>query len=150
MATDGGRTGVETQDRVINAARQFRTAIVAALPLGDAVMDRFPAGTCGDVSVLLGQYFADSSMGSWTYRSGMRDDHSHAWIQCGRLIADITADQFVDVNDEVVVTRDRTWHAGFSPIAGDSHPALIDVYDDRTRQRLRSIYERILVSISQP
>jgi hypothetical protein len=75
----------------------------------------------------------------------MRNDHSHVWIEQNGLIVDVTADQFDDVDDPVIVTRDGAWHSEFEPIAGDNHEALIDVYGDGTRIRLRSLYARITV-----
>lgn len=41
-------------DQVADATANFWNAIVASLPLKDVVMDKFPAGTCGDTAILLG------------------------------------------------------------------------------------------------
>jgi hypothetical protein len=38
---------------------------------------------------------------------------SHAWVEHGDIIVDITADQFADSPGSVLVTRDHTWHGGF-------------------------------------
>ena len=35
---------------------------------------------------------------------------THAWIDQGGLIVDITADQFDDIDDAVIVTFDRSWY----------------------------------------
>ena len=47
----------------------------------------FPAGTCGDTSLLLGFYLKQQGARAWDYVSGMRGEfsrrHSHAWIQQG-------------------------------------------------------------------
>jgi hypothetical protein len=131
-------------DEVIEAeAQRFRQAIVAALPLDDVVLDHFPHGTCGDVAILLGEFFYRTWLGEWTYRSGIRDDHTHAWLERDGVTVDITADQFPDVDQAVIVTRASTWHDTFTPAAGDQHPALISSYDLRTQQRLRLLFSRI-------
>ncbi len=47
---------------------------------------------------------------------------THAWVERYGLIVDITADQFPDVSEPVVLTTNRTWHdARFPPIP--SHDA---------------------------
>jgi hypothetical protein len=44
---------------------------------------------------------------------------THAWVERDGLIIDITADQFVDVAEPVLLTTDRTWHdVRFPPIPG--------------------------------
>lgn len=35
---------------------------------------------------------------------------SHAWLERGSWIVDITADQFPDVTESVIVTQDRDWY----------------------------------------
>ncbi len=124
-------------------ASEFRQAILDAIPLDDIVFEQFPRGACGDTSDLLGEYFYRSQFGIWQYRCGWRKGHSHAWIEGDGLIVDITADQFDDMDEAVIVTRDQSWHLGFTPIAGDGHPALIATYDESTAQRLRSLYHRL-------
>jgi hypothetical protein len=40
-------------------------------------------------------------------------EQSHFWLEVGGYIVDITADQFDESLDPVIVTRDRTWHDQF-------------------------------------
>ena len=128
---------------ILDAALRFRSAIVGALPLGDIVMDNFPRGTCGDTAILLGEFFYREGLGVWLYRSGYKGGHTHAWISQDGLIVDITADQFPGF-PPAAVTRDSKWYDGFTPISGDGVPALISTYDEQTRRRLSSVYDRIV------
>ena len=51
------------------AATAFRAAILRC-PRGDLpTMKNFPRDSCGDTSILLGQYFFDQSLGLWEYAS---------------------------------------------------------------------------------
>ena len=38
---------------------------------------------------------------------------SHAWLEVGGFLIDITADQFCDRHEPVIVTLDRSWHDQF-------------------------------------
>lgn len=76
----------------------------------------FPSGACGDTSLVLGQVLDDHGIGGFEYVCGYKykDDgtsSSHAWLQKGPLIVDITADQFPEVLDAVIVSADSAWHA---------------------------------------
>lgn len=77
----------------------------------------FPRGACGDASELLGQYLADSGLGTWNYASGIRSEPfwSHAWVERDGWLLDITADQFPEIASAVLLTDDRTWHQGQFP-----------------------------------
>ena len=75
-------------------------------------LDQFPRGCCGIASELLGRYLTDTKLGSWDYVAGEapRGRGTHGWVDQGRLIVDITADQFDDVDSPVIVTFDRSWY----------------------------------------
>lgn len=99
----------------------MRTAI-ELLPVNtrSATLTHFPAGACGDSSLLLGAYLHDLGFGGFRYVSaarGDRDDNtwtSHAWLERGRLIVDITADQFPDAPSGVIVSHRSRWHKEFA------------------------------------
>jgi hypothetical protein len=105
------RDGSQLIETVRDAATRFRTALEQG-GLSLPSLSAFPNGSCGDVSELLGQYFSDSGLGSWDLRSAMTSDLScsHAWLEQDDLIVDITANQFSDMSEPVLVTKDRTWH----------------------------------------
>jgi hypothetical protein len=127
------------------AATVFRAAILRCPRSDLPTQKNFPHGSCGDASTLLGQYLFDQSLGLWEYTGGERerDLHSHAWLECDGLIIDITADQFEDVDEPVIVTRDRSWHAQFV-YSEARHPVQINEYDPGTQRWLWPIYERIM------
>ncbi len=102
-------------DEIRRLAREFRDAITRS-PRDDLpTLCSFPRGSCGDASKLLGEYLHEQGQGVWDYVGGERDSntHSHAWLEKDGLIVDITADQFDDIDEPVVVTRDRIWHQQF-------------------------------------
>src|SRR6187399_769363 len=89
-------------------ATRFRAAIERcareALP---TTFDNFPRGSCGDVTPLLGTFLADQGLGAFTYMLGERVGgvryQSHAWLEVEGAIVDITADQFGELMEPVMV-----------------------------------------------
>lgn len=75
----------------------------------------FPAGCCGVVSEALAEALRRRFGIVATYVCGARTDDrgtaTHAWLEVGGFIIDITGDQFDQ--PAVVVTRSRTWHDGW-------------------------------------
>lgn len=121
MACDA--LGVEREAEVLQVARRVR----AALESGDYArpgLRSFPRGACGDASRLLGLYLEALGLGKWTYVQGEAGGEmfaTHAWLEQDGLIVDITADQFDDVTEAVIVTRDRGWHdRRFPPVRHSS------------------------------
>lgn len=111
----------QKQIAVVRAlATGLREAIVA-LPIADRQLGlaAFPAGSCGDACLLLGALFADAGINGFRYVCGERGAQSdntwtsHAWLQRGDLIVDITADQFTDAPAGVIISENSVWHAQF-------------------------------------
>ena len=81
----------------------------------------FPAGSCGESTMFLGTYLHEKQLGRFEYVLGIQGSHqhsrndfrSHAWLQQHKLIVDITADQFAEVSQPVIVTYDSSWHSKF-------------------------------------
>lgn len=110
---------------VLSIATRFRKAVEELKPqLRSVCFKDFPRGSCGDASILLGEVLEELNLGDWVYRSGKRaDGQTHAWIERADVIVDITADQFPDISEGVVVTSDRTWYTQFAPTGGDGRIA---------------------------
>lgn len=75
----------------------------------------FPRGACGDTALVLGQVLDDEGVEGFKYVCGNKYESdgrpsSHAWLQSGEWIVDITADQFPDVHESVIVTNKSEWH----------------------------------------
>src|SRR5271163_4521740 len=99
-----------------SAATKFRLAIERCdrRRLSDTFQD-FPKGSCGDAALLLRAFLQDQGLGTFQYALGWRDGndgrHSHAWLAAGGLVVDITADQFQEIDEKVIVTENSGWHA---------------------------------------
>lgn len=131
---------------IISSSAAFRDAIVRSHGGGLLALQNFPVGACGDASILLGQFFADRGLGEWFYVNGERTAASgkqtHAWIERDGLVVDITANQFIEIDDPVLVTNAKDWHLQFAE--DTRHAAVINIYlDDHTRDRLWGAYELI-------
>ena len=105
---------------IFDIANRVREAILA-LPLIDrppAFAD-FPRGSCGWASLLLGAVLKDEGIEGFVYICGERPDGnptrmaSHAWLAQGTLVVDITADQFPDAPNSVIVANSSVWHISF-------------------------------------
>jgi hypothetical protein len=128
--------------RILDLAMGFRAAIEACelktLPI---TFHEFPRGSCGDATLILAKYLKDNGQEGFVYVCGVRDGHSHAWLQRDGLIVDITGDQFPDNEKRVCVVRGSVWHAQFEIDREDLSD--IDLYDDFTRFNLGAAYKRI-------
>jgi hypothetical protein len=135
-------------------ATRFRNAIRQTDPaeVDDEVrfiVASFPKGVCGAVCFLLGHYLRENGFPGAEYVNGIRrcDGESHAWIETGGIIVDITGDQFPEIAEGVVVTLDRTWHAQFSDRPG-RRPADFLIYGERSPHGLA--YAPIARHLPQP
>lgn len=52
--------------------------------------------------------------GERQYPNDLTRRQSHAWLEQSGLIIDITADQFDEVGDSVLVTRNSVWHSSWT------------------------------------
>ena len=98
-------------------AKVFRSAIENAdRSSWGPLWQRFPNGSCGVAAETLAIIVIELTGSIPTYVSGLRSDqsqfHSHAWIEVGGVIIDVTADQFGE--DSVIVTLDAAWHDQFN------------------------------------
>lgn len=130
------------------AAVDFRKSIeFCGASLGIA-FENFPSGSCGDTVPLLGTYLIDLNFGNFQYMLGNYGNHekgtwkSHAWLQSNDLIIDITADQFDEITEKVIVEKDALWHKNLN--GKFLHLANYRIYDSNTVSRLNSIYKKIV------
>lgn len=135
--------------------REIRT-LATAFRGAFAVADRarlfitlrdFPRGACGDASLLVAHLLLEQGLGEFDYVLGRYGDASHAWLQQGALIVDITADQFPDAGQpEVIVALGSEWH---SRLNGDiKHRATLPIYGQDWEATLLRDY-RYLRSLAQ-
>lgn len=118
------------KQRVELIAHAVRRAIEMCSP-AELPWPIFPSGACGDASLVLGQLLDDAGIAGFEYVCGnkYKDDgewySSHGWLWNGELIVDITADQFPDVHEPVIVSLDSEWHRQWiqdRPTAGTLQP----------------------------
>ena len=137
-------------DDIRRLATRFRNAIErcsrAALPI---TFENFPRGSCGDAALLLAKYLERHGHAGFTYICGMRNGGSHAWLRRDDLIVDITADQFPDQHQSVIVDRLSSWHASFRLDPRDEQHADFERYDAFTAANLADAYEQITLRIEQ-
>lgn len=118
-------------DELKRLATEFRFAIEKCESISTIIITfrEFPRASCGEASLLLAKYLEQNGCGGFDYVLGERDSRSHAWLQQGNTIIDITGDQFNDNHQPVIVTQDSAWHSQFN--GKIQHTADIDKYDER-------------------
>jgi hypothetical protein len=131
------------------AATRFREAL-ESIPSDERTitLQRFPIGACGDATLLLGTYLIETEEEPFDYMLGeTNEDHedsrwsSHAWLQRGDLVVDISADQFPEIDERIVVTLDSPWHKSLNGEA--QHVADFKIYADNTMNPLSGMYRII-------
>ncbi|MBL0385622.1 hypothetical protein JJB07_03070 [Tumebacillus sp. ITR2] len=110
-------------------------------------LSRFPRGACGDTSDLLAMYLVDNGFSNVSYVCGMDGSQSHAWLEFDGWLVDITADQFVGVDESVIVTKDRSFHDRFKrQISVHGNP---ERHNKQVFERLSSAYLLVLSKESE-
>ena len=137
------------KDRIRELAIRFREAILKCdrtkLPLSLA---DFPTNSCSDASILLGTYFKDNGVNGFILIKGKRGEggslETHYWLEKGDMLVDITADQFKDINEEIVITKtDSRWYGTFDKsILQDADYRMIAARD--VRAHLEAVYDYVL------
>lgn len=133
------------------AARRFRQAIEKSDRTRLSIdFAEFPLGSCGTASLLLGTYLQRLGFGGFDYVLGRRgrgcDIISHAWLKDRRFLVDITADQFKESRQEVIVATQSTWHETF--IQEVEHEAHLRVFDPQAQHSLRRDLTEICRNLS--
>lgn len=117
MAGSARKTNTENQviEEIRNISAAVRDAISESPTLRPQFWPGFPGGACSDASLVLGAILDDAghsgfecAWGEIVKPDGTRP--SHGWLQRGDLIVDITADQFDEVSEPVIVSTDSAWH----------------------------------------
>lgn len=126
---------------------EFRHAIEkcprSSLPITFA---HFPRGSCGDAALMVGKYLDVHGHGGFFYVVGFRNDQSHAWLQRRGLVVDITADQFEDQPNSVIVSTDSAWHRTFRK--ENEHPSDLDSYEPATKRILMAAYFQVVSMVT--
>jgi hypothetical protein len=145
--TDIGNEASTLEERLLEAATRFRIAMDAG-GFKYISLQHFPRGSCGDAAELLGEYLRDRGFGDWTYWNGFRPADepfgSHAWVAKDGILIDVTADQFSDVTEPVIVTSDWSWHNRRFPSSPGRRIAGLSFFNGPNLSLLRVDYELVL------
>lgn len=131
-------------DEIRRLGLAFRQAIMS-LPISkfpnSSFFENFPDGCCGDTCHLFAKYLISKGY-EVNYVWGWKGKQSHAWLELNDLIIDLTADQFPDVNEVVVVTYDKSWHQAINK--QQKSEVDFEKFDGYNHARLKTIYNNIL------
>ena len=107
----------DTYNLILEECKQFRLSIEECKnKIGLDWFKDFPNGCCGDTALLLGKYLHEKGFGIPYYVSGWMGKKSHAWLELDGLIIDITADQFENISETVIVVRESDFHEEFKEV----------------------------------
>ena len=140
-------------EKTREAATDFRNAIEICAPSLGISFKSFPRGSCGDAAPLLGTYLIEQGLCEFQYMLGdygKRTDinwSSHAWLQLDNLVVDITADQFPEITEKVIVQDFSKWHTKLNGVP--QHVADYRSYNAYTVSFLSSMYFKIIANIKK-
>jgi hypothetical protein len=128
-----------------DACARFRAALETTTPRPVGLKD-YPLGACGETCELLADYLRTAGRGDPMFVSAVNQGtgQTHAWLELGELVIDITADQFDGVDDPVIVTTDRSWHDSHFLSSGHHRPAGLAYWDGPARAEVERYYARLL------
>ncbi|MFW2503471.1 transglutaminase domain-containing protein [Clostridium diolis] len=140
---------MQNVEKIRKLAEQMRSTLTKMeydeFPDSDFLLG-YPRGCCGDVSNLLAKFLRDNGI-ECEYVWGMMGRQSHAWLECDALIVDITADQFPEIKEQILITADKSWHKKFKrQRRSDGDFEKFNFYN---KHRLTTIYKNILLRISR-
>lgn len=136
-------------DKLKILATEFRLAIEKCKSIRTPAFsfENFPRGCCGQACHLLAKYLEQNGCGRFNYILGNRQGSSHAWLEQGKVIVDITADQFNDNNQPVIVTVEHNWHDQF---CGEiDSVADFDKYNEQFRINAWHVYKKVLETLKK-
>lgn len=77
-------------------------------------LSSFPKGNCNRATLFIGRFLYEEYNLSGYEVCGEREGHdgldSHAWLEIGSTIIDITSDQYDANNPKVIVSSNSDWH----------------------------------------
>ena len=107
----------------------------------------FPCGACGDTCEVLAEILKELGHGTFRYVAGRRENgNSHAWLQCGSIIVDITADQFDEISERVYFGPLNSWYQSFE--VQQEHEAGYSRLDADSRAELSGVHSRIKAELN--
>ena len=128
-------------------AALFRNAVESTTNL-PVPLDQFPKGDCGETSLLLAQWLWEHGVESHYYCGRRADGATHAWLEVGDIIVDITGDQFEEFQHPVYVGPVTSFHMMFSTRQAEQDMKNgFHCYDAASVARLSNEYKMIMKSL---
>lgn len=139
-------------DKIYELVKKYRNAIEEAKEEGEFIKDvrfcQFPLGCCDDACDLLAQYLLEHGIRTHqvlgAYRDGIFENNTgHAWLIKGKIIIDITGDQFrydrtfLNFNEPVYVGRENEFYRLFE------RDRICENIDIKSNVRLYNLYKTI-------
>lgn len=143
-----------TTEYLTQLAKAFREAFeVSDLSKAPGFLKNFPSGCCSWATIFIGHYLKNECglspkrILSAHHMSGGQ----HEWLIVNDIIIDITADQFDDAPNSVIVETDSEWHA---KLQGGERSSLRPVsdYDEITcedKQKASEVYTTIVTKVHE-
>ena len=134
-------------------ATEFRNAAEICAPSLGITFKYFPRGSCGEAVLLLGTYLIEQGLGEFQYmlgEYGVRKDSNwsyHAWLQSDSLVVDITADQFPEITEKVIVQDVSKWHIKLN--GTPQHIADYRILNTYSISFLSGMYRKIIATIKK-
>lgn len=114
---------VPTVLELIRTAELFRSVGQSISDAGVfSYMGSYPEGWCGTMSRAWGAYLCEEYPEvEFQFVCGWRNGRSHAWIQMDEFILDVTADQFDDCSEQIIVSANSAFHKSFEIDPNNGH-----------------------------
>ena len=156
--TEPGTSG----EQILVFAREAASALIDFIERKPAserpvCLERFPAGSCGDYSLLLHTYLTRHKIPSVYVRAtgkpnSAKDWFSHCWVESGGHVIDGTMRQFADSFPRLHVGKATAWHRALRVESrgtqtvyeeqGPAIPELIEFYECFAQQSHGSPFSR--------
>lgn len=140
-------------ENIRKTATDFRNATEICAPSLGITFKSFPRGSCGEAVLLLGTYLIEQGLGEFQYMLGeygvCKDSNwsYHAWLQSDSLVVDITADQFPEITEKVLVQDASEWHTKLNGTV--QNVADYRIGNAHTVTFLNSIYRKIMATVKK-
>ncbi|MBE7660467.1 hypothetical protein [Tenacibaculum finnmarkense] len=103
-------------ENIKQAALEFRKLLEEEIKSIESFeFEFFPLGSCSASSMLLSSFLKKRGFGVFKLVLSKRNEKTHAWLQNDSLYIDVTADQFEDNKEKVIVEKKENslFHMGF-------------------------------------
>lgn len=133
---------IKQLEAIASKSRKIIETIRDESPYPINQLQRFPGGACEVSSVLIGLYLKHLGMGNVSMRASA-PPKAHVWlVVCEKYTMDITADQFDDCNEKIIVSENSSYHKKFEP--PETRPVDNTYFEDNGWEDIEHVYKRFL------